>query len=254
MKTKSPSAPAVVRKWKRLLAVGCSHGDLIDHHAAGQVLRFQKKWCPHTTLHLGDFLDTAAFRSGAAGTSDESRDIAPDFNEGLGFLRKLNPDLIFVGNHEHRLWKLQMSPRAIVAELAENLVGEIRRTAKDCRAELIETYSISSAASWRTLGGYKFGHGFMYSESATRDHAEAFGNCVHAHTHRPCVATARRSDQAKGYGVGTLSSIPLMDYAGTRRQTLAWAAGFVWGEYCDNEAVLWLHEQPRGEQEWRLPV
>jgi hypothetical protein len=94
----------------------------------------------------------------------------------------------------------------------------------------------------------------MYGENATRDHAEALGNCVHAHTHRPGIAKGRRSDNPTGYCAGTLASIPAMEYAKTNRSTLSWAGGMVWGEYCDDASQLYLHEQPQGVTEWRLPL
>ena len=235
------------------MAVGCSHGDLIDATAADQVIKFRDAWKPETCVHLGDFLDTAAFRSGSAGTSDEAREVAPDMNAGLRFLERLRPTLVFIGNHEDRLWKMRHSHKAIIAECAGQLVTSIQTKCRNLRAELVEHYSISDKRSVRKIGGYSFLHGFMYSENATRDHAETFGNCVHAHTHRASMATARRSDSVRGYCVGTLSDIPNMDYAKARRQTLAWSHGFVWFEHTQDSAQIWLHENQPG-QAWRLPI
>ena len=96
-------------------------------------------------------------------------------------------------------------------------------------------------------------HGVMYGENATRDHAEAYGNVVHAHTHRPAQAKGRRSDNPTGFCVGSLVEPRDMDYAKTRRATLAWGRGFVWGEYTDTTSILWLHELPENVP-WRLPT
>jgi hypothetical protein len=240
----------ISRRWKRILAVGCSHGHLADPKAVSAVLRFKKSYRPDTTVHLGDFTDTAAFRSGAKGTGDEAEPIAPDIDAGLQLLRDLEPTLVYAGNHEARLFKLARHYNAIVAECAQHIVEQINRSVIALKAEFVQYKGIWE---WRELGGYKYMHGSFYSENATRDHAEAFGNCVHAHTHRACVSKGRRSDNPSGFGVGTLTSIGNMDYANTRRATLSWSAGFVWGEYCDDASVLWLHEQPRNVTEWRLP-
>ena len=148
------------------MAVGCSHGDLIDHNASAAVLAFKDKYKPHTTVHLGDFLDTAAFRSGAKGTEDESRDIAPDFNAGLTFIKKLRPQIILNGNHEARLWRLADHHNAIVSECAQGLIERIRTAAAICKAEYVEDWSIRA---YRTLGNYKLMHGYMYGENACRD-------------------------------------------------------------------------------------
>ena len=241
----------ITHKWKRLFAVGCSHGDLIDPLAAEAVLRFKAAWKPHTTIHLGDFVDTAAFRAGAKGTSDESAPISPDFNAGLSFLKALRPNLIFCGNHEARLWRLEKHHNAVVSQCATDLIERIRTRAALCKAELVEDWGIRS---WRTIGNYKFGHGYLFGENFLRDTAEAHGNCVVAHAHRAGMANGRRDDSATAYCVGTLSDIPNMDYAGARRSTLSWSAGFVWGEYCDDKCVLWLHINPQNQKEWRFPI
>jgi hypothetical protein len=241
----------ITRKWKRLLAVGCSHGDKIDPIARAAILNFKEHWKPHTTIHLGDFVDTAAFRAGAKGTSDESEPISPDFQAGLDFLKDLRPQLVFCGNHEARLWRLRCHHNAIISQLSNDLIERIRTRVALCKADLVEDWSVRA---FRTVGNYKFGHGYMFGENACRDHAEAHGNIVFAHTHRAGMAKGRRDDSPTGYCVGTLSNIPNMDYAGARRATLSWAGGFVWGEYTSDRCVLWLHEQPQNQTEWILPL
>ena len=241
---------AIVRKWKRLLAVGCSHGIYADDTALAAVLRFRDSFKPAHTIHLGDFCDTAAFRSGAKGSPDEGEPIGPDVDGGLEFLRDLRPTLILCGNHEARVWKLQHHHNAIVADCAGHVVERIQTAARKLKAELVPYRGVWA---WRQIGGYKFTHGTVYGENATRDMAEMHGRVVHAHTHRCAVANGRRDDNPTAYGVGTLTDAPNLDYASTRRATLAWSQGFVWGEVSGNDATLWLHETPRG-QEWRLPA
>lgn len=245
-----PRAPAIVQKWKRLLAVGCSHGIHADPKAINAVLRFREAFKPDACIHLGDFCDTTAFRSGAKGTNDEAEPIQPDVDGGLEFLDALAPTLVFCGNHEDRLFRLANSPNAIVSHCAHGVINEIYATCQRLKAQLVEWSGIEQG---RIIGGYRFMHGVFFNENATRDHAEAFGNVVHAHTHRAGVAKGRRSDSPTGYAVGTLTRRGAMEYAKTRRATMAWSGGFVWGEYTDHEAVLWLHEQPSNLAEWRLP-
>ncbi len=62
----------IVRKWKKFFAVGCSHGHLADQSALATALKFKSAWKPDTVMHLGDFMDLAALRSGAKGTPDEN--------------------------------------------------------------------------------------------------------------------------------------------------------------------------------------
>jgi len=241
----------ITRKWKRFLAVGCSHGNHIDPVAAAAVVKFRDAWKPTTVVHLGDFVDTAAFRKGARGGSDESEPVGPDIDAGCKFLQQLRPTIVLNGNHEIRLWNLQNDRNAIVADCAMNIVSRLQKQMKALKAEYVEGWSIRD---FRMIGNYKLMHGFIFNENSCRDMAETEGNVIFAHTHRPGMAKGRRSDNPTGYSVGTLSNIPNMDYANARRATHAWAGGFCWGEYCDDRTMVWLHEQPQTEKEWRLPV
>lgn len=241
----------ITQKWKRFLAVGCSHGNHIDPVASAAVIKFRDSWNPHTVAHLGDFCDTAAFRRGATGTSDESEPVGPDIDAGCRFLQNLRPTIVLNGNHEIRIWKLQGSTNAIVSDCAMSIVSRLQKQMKALKADYEEGWSIRS---FRMLGNFKLMHGYVFNENSCRDMAESEGNIIFAHTHRPGSAKGRRSDNPTGYSVGTLSNIPNMDYASARRATHAWAGGFCWGEYSDNRTIVWLHEQPQTESEWRLPI
>jgi len=240
----------ITRKWKKVFAVGCSHGMHADRKALAAVLKFRETFKPDTCIHLGDFCDTTAFRSGAKGCADESEPIQPDVDGGLEFLEKLRPTLVFAGNHEDRLWRLQHSPSAIVSHCAHGVIQEIEKTCRKLKAELLPWTGIEQG---KIIGGYRYMHGVFFNEQATRDHAEAYGNVVHAHAHRASVAKGRRNDNPTGFCVGTLTKSGSMEYAKARRATMAWSQGFVWGEYTDTQSVLWLHEQPNHMAEWRLP-
>jgi len=238
--------------YKRFLAVGCSHGHLADPAALKAVLKFRASWRPHRTIHLGDFIDTAAFRGGSAGTADEAALIEPDLGHGLNFLKKLEPTDILIGNHEDRLWEAAAHYNAIKSELARRMIQDIRDTASGLKAQLIDHYDINR--SWIQLGDTKFLHGFMWGEQALRDHAEHFGKCVIAHVHKTGEVQARRSDHATGWCVGTLANIPSMHYASRRRATAAWNYGLVYGEFNDRECHVNLSSAPQNAiGEWRLP-
>jgi hypothetical protein len=45
----------VIRKWKRWLAVSCSHGHLANEGALKAALEMKRRWAPDTTLALGGF-------------------------------------------------------------------------------------------------------------------------------------------------------------------------------------------------------
>jgi hypothetical protein len=242
----------VTRSWKRLMAVGCSHGPFIDQAAKDAVVGFRKNWIRpgkgDRVIHLGDFTDLSAFMSKAKGEGDP---IKPDVDQGLSFLEQLKVTDVLAGNHEARIYRELSSKNEIVQLAADILVEKIEGRVRKLRASWLPYRGV-----WNHLhiGNFKFTHGTMYGENATRDHAEAHGNVVHAHTHRAGVAKGRRDDNPTGFSVGTLTRQGAMEYADTKKSTLSWSQGFVWGEYCDDLCVLWLHEQPTTSTEWRLPV
>lgn len=241
----------ITRKWKKVLALGCSHGLHADPVAIAAVLKFREQFNPDTCIHLGDFVDTTAFRSGAKGTSDESEPVQPDVDGGLDFLEKLRPTLVFAGNHEDRINRLISSPNAIVSHCAQCVLKEIEATCKKLKADYVPYTGVNQG---RIIGDYRYCHGVLYGENATRDHAETFGNIVHAHTHRTGMAKGRRSDRPTGFSVGTLTRSGAMEYAKLRRSTLSWAQGFVFGYYTDTGSQLYLHEHPHDAHDWKLPL
>lgn len=245
------TAPAILT-FKRFLAIGCTHGELLDRDAFDCVLGFSSRWKPDAKVHLGDVHDYAAFRSGAKGTADEARQLGPDIDAGVTMVQEFAPTHVLLGNHDIRAWKLADHPNALIARAAQASRNEFLTAIERGKANLVDDYHINR--SWITLGDTKFLHGFMYNVNAIRDHAEHFGKCVIAHLHRAGFEPARRSDHAVGYCVGTLANIDAMDYAATRRATAAWSHGFVWGEYNDNECHINLCHAPQGQVgAWRMP-
>ena len=242
----------ITRSWKRIMAVGCSHGPFIDPVAKDAVVKFRKNWIRpgkgDKVRHMGDFTDMSAFMSKAKGEGDP---IKPDLDAGLAFLEELKVTDVDEGNHEQRLRRELHSKNEIVAWAANQLLNTVEEKMRKMRANY---FPYTGVFQGQRLGNFLWMHGTMYGENATRDHAEAYGNVVHAHTHRAGVAKGRRSDNPTGFSVGTLTRAGAMEYANTRRSTLAWSQGFVWGEYCDDLCVLWLHEQPSTSTEWRLPL
>jgi hypothetical protein len=245
-------APSITSPEKGLIAVGCSHAFAICPVARKAVLYHIDKHAPAIRIHLGDFCDTAAFRSGARGTSDESDPVGPDIDSGLTFLREMRATHVLCGNHEDRLWRMRESPNAVVADAAQKAVQAIEDCCNELGAVLVAYDGVFQRLH---LGDTTFCHGTMYGENATRDHAEAFGNVVHAHTHRAALAYGRRSDNPRGIGVGTLSCKREHGYAKARRATLAWSQAYCYGGVTHNSSSLNLCLGPHenGTAIWRLP-
>lgn len=227
---------------RRIMAVGCSHGDYIDPIAEEGVLEFSRRWKPHVRVHLGDAWDFACLRSGARGNSedvDRARDATPDMDRAAVFLRKFRPTHFLFGNHEARVVELcehwQATTKMLARKVYEDITGVLSRVGAKYR----DTWD---ARTWFRFGDYKFLHGFLFGAYYLRDTARAVGNCVIAHAHRPGIARAERDDGARALSPGCLRSFETAGYAKARASTLAWGTGVVWGEFDDSHAYLWLHE------------
>lgn len=227
-----------IRRGRRAMFVGCSHGAHISPAAEAEVLNFSLDFRPHIRAHLGDAFDTAAFRAGATGTSDETASVGDDAAAGERFLRAYRPNVLFMGNHEDRLYKLAGHYNAIISDCAKSFIGRIEAMCRGMRCEIVPYAGTATTDGWRLFGDTVAGHGYMFGENCTRDHAEMLGRSViHAHNHRCGMLPARTLGHPMGYSVGTLSEIPAMAYAKTRRATAAWSGGIVYGEYGDG----WAH-------------
>lgn len=239
---------AHLRKYKRFMAIGCSHGSFLDNKAFEAVLKFKRTYKPETRVHLGDVCDYAAFRSGATGTKDEAAAIGPDIIAGSRVIGEFQPTDVLIGNHDERVWKLSNHPNAIIAHAASCSRNEFLTACQKAKVKrLVDHYDINR--SWIELGDTKVLHGFgMGGENALRDMAEHFGRCIVAHFHAPGMARARRSDHAVGYCVGTLADISKLEYALKRRATAKWGHAFAYGEYSDSECVVSIAEEsPNGK-------
>ena len=238
-----------VASWKRFLACGCNHSTLADPVALEAVLAFKKHWKPDTTIHLGDNFDLAALRSGAKGNKDEAVSLVDDIKAGTEFIERLEPNVIFDGNHDRRVRNLLDHPNAMTAYFARQLCGELDDLARRLKARQVP-YDIDSG--WLRFGDTLFGHGYMYNQQAIRDHAEAFGKCVISHLHRVGQERGRSLNSPTAYCLGYLGDRSRFTYADTQRSRLAWSQGFAWGEYSDRHCIVRLEEKsPAG---WRLPL
>jgi hypothetical protein len=236
-------------KWERIVAIGCTHGNLVHKEVLDSALAFVDRYKPTIRVHLGDLLETTAFRSGARGTKDEGVEIAPDYAAGIDLIERYQPTHITWGNHDVRLLDLATSPSAIVSHAAGTLWNQLVSKADEVGAKT-KPYDIE--LGWFRIGGHYWGHGYMYNVSAVRDHAEMVGGpIVMAHIHRPEESRARTFNQDPSYCVGTLANIRQMHYARRRRATMQWGHGMVFGEVCEmkngGKSRLWLAQSAPNE-------
>lgn len=240
------------RPWKRLVGFGCSHGHLIDPLAEDAVIRFVRNYKPDTVIHLGDYLDTDAWRSHLNG--DVATDPVQDIYAGYEFLQKAGVTHLCMGNHDERPYRYVSNKDERIRFAAEQAIKLAEHDIKKLGIKYLASWS---NWKWFQFGDTKFLHGTIFNKRAAADMATMYeGNVVFAHTHVTMLDKSETIGNHTGICVGTLSQIENMEYPKSRRRTMAWSQGIVFGEYCDNETKLWLHENGRNSarEPWRLPV
>jgi predicted phosphodiesterase len=251
----------IVHKWKKLMAVSCSHARYVDKEAWNHVLKFKERFSPDTILHLGDFIDLSALMGNGAGSGSDGDEVTPDIDTGLVHLKQLmagcKDPYILCGNHEDRAWKLAHSKNSVTAYCAHKIINAIEDTAKDLKARLIPYTGIEQMVDIADCG---FTHGTIYNETASRDMAESYCNgkrrrIIFGHSHKVAIQSARTHHGGTGYNIGTLTQRGALDYAKTRRSTFAWNQCVFYAEYCEslNQSSVNLSTRSHGEV-WRMPV
>jgi len=251
----------IIHKWKRLLAISCSHAKYIDEEAWDHVLKFKDKFSPDTILHLGDFIDLTALMGNGLGSGNDGDEVTPDIDTGLTHLRELmagcKDPYILCGNHEDRAWKLTYSKNSVTAYCAYKIIQSIEDTAQKLKARLVPYTGIEQIVDIADIG---FTHGTIYNEQAARDMASAYCDgkrrkIVFGHTHKVATASAKTKHGGTGYNIGTLTRRGALEYAKNRPSTFAWTQAFIWGHYCEslNQSSLQITQRQHGEV-WRLPL
>jgi len=246
---KAPHRPATK---KELCEIAVKHGKYADPTAIEAVLTMREKWNPQICVHLGDWCDTTAFRSGAVGTSDESEPVAPDIDGGIAFLKQYRPTHVLDGNHEDRIPRLLNSNNALIAYAANQATNYIDESFVKIGCRRIPYTGVFQRL---VVGNVTFTHGTIYNENSARDMAEMYGgHVIFGHTHRAQIGEGRTIKESTGYCVGTLTRRGEMDYAKCRRATLGWRQGIAYGEIGPKDSAVWLITRGEFNQEWRLPL
>lgn len=226
------------RRWKRVMAIGCTHGDFMHPQAYKDAMEFRRRFQPQVRFHLGDLIDATCFRSGAAGSKDEFKRPHDDMSVAARIIEEYEPTHLTWGNHDWRLYELMDHPKALVSTLAGQLWHDLNSRPKKLKCRTVD-YDVEDG--WLEAGGYLWGHGYEYNMQALRDTAEANGMpTVMAHLHYAHQSEGRTRKGTPSYCVGTLADERKLKYARRRRKTLQHCHGLVYGEMTDKETHLWL--------------
>jgi hypothetical protein len=233
-------------RWKRVMAVGCSHGDLMHPKARKQVLEFKERYRPDYRFELGDLIDTACFRSGSAGTRDEAHDPRDDHARAVRWIQEYEPTHIAWGNHDWRLFKLMDHPKAIVATLAAQMWNSLNDTAAKVKAKTVPYHR---KHGWHYFGGYAWGHGYEYNINSLQSHTASLGMPVcMAHLHHPHQIVGRTVKFSPSTCVGSLADEDKLTYGHERIASLTHGHGIAFGVTNGEETHLWLARSENGQQ------
>lgn len=231
-------------KYIRGVVVGCTHAQLMIPQAWDALERVFDKWKPRALIHLGDYLETSALRSGAEGTSDEGKDLGLDLEAGFKFLRwyfkrPAKRRILALGNHDDTRWDKWMDhPNATKRHLAELLHERAHSEYHALQIHDVLPYDIKKG--WLHYAGANWGHGYMYNENAVRDHAEMVGGITYmAHLHSIQERNGRTVKPSVCRCIGWLGDAEKAGYARLRRNTLSWDNGFLLTEHSEKDTVSW---------------
>ena len=213
--------------WKKFVACGDSHGNLVCEKTKRKFLDFVAEWKPHYRIHLGDFVDAPSLRKGCS-IEESSLGISNDFQAGIEFIREYRPNYLTLGNHDDRIWLHSTHCangilREHCAELAEAAEQEFRKL----KIQWVP-YHVSRYLQMPE-GGPKLLHGFLAGMNPAKAHFERFGSCLFGHVHAPSSYIAKHIDQGQAYALGCMADIGQMDYAKKFPNMLGWRRGWIYG-------------------------
>lgn len=213
--------------WEHSIFVGCSHGDLVCQDAVKAVKRFMDQWKPKHRVHLGDAWDFRALRRGA-GPEERAEGIRYDYNCGLEFLDWFKPQILTLGNHDHRPFRA--ADEFSNGPLADLMTGFCDQMTDDLRKRKIQwkQYGVDQYATL-PMGGPKLLHGYRSTVNPAKSHFDHYGPCILAHVHKPDFHAARHIDGGKAFTVGTLANLSKMTYADGYTAKLGWRNSFLYG-------------------------
>jgi len=227
-----------MQRIRKIVVCTDTHGDQQDPKAVRLFHEFCRDYKPDLRLHLGDYVNAEAFRTGA-GEHERRVGLKADLDAAFEFLDTFKPTHLLDGNHDDRLpLYVRHSPgpladyvRGTLDQLAV-LTGRMKtvRLPYDKRRGVIQ------------IGNLKALHGFFCGVNAPQMHARAFGSCIFGHTHRfsaVSVPGAHSGGRAVARGVGCLCHLDL-EYNARQVDTLAQAQGWAYG-VTDSAGRYWLN-------------
>lgn len=241
--------------YKKWVAFGDNHGDLVCLKTQTALVSFLKDYKPDYRIHLGDAHDFRALRQGVRATESEAyEDLESDKAATRETLSLLKPNVLLLGNHDHRLWRIAREHSSgMIRSAAQHEINEFEKFCTKLRCKIIPYHY---QHGFYRLGDLTFTHGYSCNESSVKQHAAYFSNgprsgVIMGHLHRYEEANALRHGGARGWSAGCLADFERMSYAEHRMATSRWEHAWLFGVTNGKNYIVWPARKCNGD--WLLP-
>ncbi len=234
--------------YKKFLVGYDIHGDLQDVAANKAFFKFAELWKPEIRVCGGDLWDFRSIRKKAS--QEEQRDsLQADYEAGLLWLEKLQPNYFLLGNHDIRLWDVAETGNGIAADYAVNCIKEITKLTNKLKCKV---FPYDRKQGVLQLGHLKMIHGFATGIGAARRTAQCYGSVLMGHGHGIQHVSIEGLENRIGRMCGCLCSLD-MDYVRANMGSLMWRHGWAYGviNTISGDYQVWQAEDVNGT--WIIP-
>lgn len=220
----------------KFMAVGCTHGDLLDKGAFKTFMSRRRHYNPEHMFHLGDAFEFTALRKGAS--DDERRiSIEEDIEAGLKMFQRIFKGItgqrwFMRGNHCERLWQMRDKGSAISREFAGEKIDQIESFLVD---HDIQMKPYCSRKGVIQVNDTHLMHGYGHGLNAAKDHLKAYHHhVIFCHTHRAEHAVVPGWPQPiEALNIGCMRKL-FPEFASRGTSTLSWKHAFAKGKFYDD--------------------
>ena len=232
-------------KYSRYAVCSDLHGDKQDPVAVAAFDAFVKDYRPQIRIMAGDLWDFRPLRKKAE-DFERAQSMREDFDAGMIFLESFRPNVLLLGNHDIRLWRLAEQASGIIADHAQDGVKRIESRVKKLNCELRK---YDKREGVYRLGNLNVLHGFHAGKYAAKQTAEIYGTSCFGHTHACTEFTIPVWPHGKtAWNIGCLCDLN-MEYDAARPGALAQRHGWAYGivNLQSGEFVLQLAKEVQGK-------
>lgn len=235
--------------WTRFVVAFDVHGDKQDKKSNAALFRFLDSWKPKIRVFGGDLWDFRPLRKKA--TADEQREsMQKDFDAGMEWLGKFQPQFFIRGNHDERLWELSEKKDGIRSDAAIKDIAEIEKITTQMGCRMLPYHKRDGVLR---LGHLKILHGFACGVYASRQTALVYGSVLFGHAHTIDEHAIPGLERRVARCCGCLCQLD-MDYNARQPNSLRQAHGFAYGVINEKTGSYQVWQAEEIDGKWIIPT